>query len=209
MRTKVFSIEGQSIKEIDLADGVFGIKVSEGAIYHALRNELANRRQGTASTKTRKEIHGSNQKPWRQKGTGRARAGDKKSPLWVGGGTVFGPKPRDYSYKMPRKLKQLAMKSLLSLKLKEEKLQVVEDIALESGKTKDLVRMIQKLAKMEKTVIILNTDDKMMKRAGANVPWLTLLQFNKLRAHELFYSQHVLLCEQAATSLNTFFGEKK
>ncbi len=209
MKTKVFSTEGQSVKEIDLADGVFGIKVSEGAIYHALRNELANRRQGNACTKTRKEVHGSNQKPWRQKGTGRARSGDKKSPLWVGGGTVFGPKPRDYSYKLPRKLKQLAMKSLLSLKLKEEKLQVVEDIALESGKTKDLVRMIQKLSKMEKTVIILNADDKLVKRAGSNVPWLTLLQYNKLRAHDLFYSQHVLLCEKAAASLNTFFGEKK
>jgi large subunit ribosomal protein L4 len=208
MKTKVYSIEGKSVKEIDLADSVFGIEVSEGAIYHAIRNELANRRQGTASTKTRKEVHGTNAKPWRQKGTGRARAGDSKSPLWVGGGTVFGPKPRDYSYKMPRKQKQLAMKSLLSLKLKEEKLQVVEDLALESGKTKDLVNLIKKLSRMERTVIILNDSDKLMKRAGANVPWLSLLQYNRLRAHDLFYSKHVLVCEKAATSLNTFLGEK-
>jgi large subunit ribosomal protein L4 len=208
MKIKVFSIEGKSIKEIELADSVFGIAVSEGAIYHAIRNELANQRLGTASTKTRKEVHGSNQKPWRQKGTGRARAGDKKSPVWVGGGTVFGPKPRDYSYKLPRKQKQLAMKSLLSLKVKEEKLQVVEDFTFESGKTKDLIKLITKLSKLEKTVIILNDEDKMIKRAGANIPWLRLLRFNRLHAHDLFYSQHVLLCEKAASSLNTFYGEK-
>jgi large subunit ribosomal protein L4 len=209
MKTKVFNIEGKSIKEIELADSVFGIKVSEGAIYHAIRNELANLRQGNACTKTRKEVHGSNQKPWRQKGTGRARAGDKKSPIWVGGGTVFGPKPRDYSYKMPRKQKQLAMKSLLSLKVKEEKLVVVENISLESGKTKDLINVIKKLSNQEKTVIILSQNDKMIKRAGANIPWLTLLESNRLCAHDLFYSQHVLLCENAVNNLNSFFGEKK
>jgi large subunit ribosomal protein L4 len=209
MKTKVYTIEGKSVKEIELADDVFGIEVSEGAIYHAIRNELANRRLGTASTKTRKEVHGSNQKPWRQKGTGRARAGDKKSPVWVGGGTVFGPKPRDYGYKMPRKQKQLAMRSLLSLKLKEEKLQVVEDISLPTGKTKDLVNLIKKMSKQERTVIIVNDDDKMMKRAGANIPWLRLLQYNRLCAHDLFYSRHVLLCEKAANSLNAFYGENK
>ncbi len=208
MKAKVYSLQGKSVKEIELNDGVFGVAVSQGAIYHAIRNELANRRQGTACTKTRKEVNGSNQKPWRQKGTGRARAGDKKSPVWVGGGTAFGPKPRDYSYVMPKKQRRLAMKSLLSLKLKEEKLQVVEDITVASGKTKDLVGIVKNLSKMEKTVIILNENDVMMKRAGANIPWLRLLQYNRLNAHDLFYSQHVFLLEKAAGSLNAFYGDK-
>jgi large subunit ribosomal protein L4 len=209
MKAKVYSLQGKSVKEIELDDSVFGIDVSEGAIYHAIRNELANRRQGTACTKTRKEVHGTNQKPWRQKGTGRARAGDRKSPVWVGGGTAFGPKPRDYSYAMPRQQKRLALKSLLSLKLKEDKLRVVEDIAIESGKTKDLVEKVKTLSKLEKTVIIINGNDVKIKRAGSNLPWLRLLEYNRLNAHDLFYSEHVFLCENAAGSLNSFYGEKK
>jgi large subunit ribosomal protein L4 len=208
MKAKVYSLQGKSVKEIELNDGVFGIDVSQGSIYHAIRNELANRRHGTACTKTRKEVHGSNQKPWRQKGTGRARAGDKKSPVWVGGGTAFGPKPRDYGYVMPKKQRRLAMKSLLSLKLKEDKLKIIEDMTVASGKTKDLVGMVKNLSKMEKTVIIINDNDRQIRRAGANIPWLRLLQFNRLNAHDLFYSRHVLLLEKAADSLNAFYGDK-
>jgi large subunit ribosomal protein L4 len=208
MKTKVYNTAGTIAKEIELSDKVFGINVSEGAIYHAIRNELANRRLGTASTKTRKEVHGSNQKPWRQKGTGRARAGDKKSPVWVGGGTIFGPKPRDYSYKLPRKLKQLALKSILSLKTKEDKLKVVENLTFESGKTKDLVNLLKNLVKSERTVLIIGDENAMIKRAGANIPWLSLFNYSRLSAHALFYSQKVLLSEKAALSLNSFYGDK-
>ncbi|RPJ09014.1 MAG: 50S ribosomal protein L4 [Spirochaetaceae bacterium] len=206
MKAKVYKTNGSVAKEIDLADDVFGIQASEGAIYHAIRNENANRRAGTACTKTRKEVHGSNTKPWRQKGTGRARAGDKKSPVWVGGGIVFGPKPRDYSYSLPKKVKRLAMKSLLSMKTKSEQLRVVEDFSVESGKTKDLVKLLEKLSGKEKTVLIIPDDNVMMKRAGANIPWLQLLTYNKLTARDLFYSNKVLLLENAAVHLNTFFG---
>ncbi|HEQ71254.1 MAG TPA: 50S ribosomal protein L4 [Spirochaetia bacterium] len=208
MTTKVYNKAGKIAKEMELADSVFGIDVSRGAIYHAVRNELANRRVGTAATKTRKDVHGSNEKPWRQKGTGRARAGDKKSPVWVGGGTVFGPQPRDYSYKLPRKLKRLAMRSLLSMKNKEEQLKVIENLTVESGKTKDLVGMLKNLVKSERTVLILGDDNGMLKRAGANIPWLSLLSYNRLSAHQLLYSQKVLVVESAAEKLNTFYGDK-
>ena len=137
METKVFSIQGKELRTIELKDDVFNREVSDGSIYHAVNNELANRRVGTACTKTRGEVRYSNSKPYKQKGTGNARAGDKKSPLWVGGGTIFGPKPRDYSYTLPKKVKRLAMKSLLSLSVKEEKLAVIEDFTIESGKTRD------------------------------------------------------------------------
>ena len=206
METKVFSVKGEEIKNITLSDEVFGREVSEGTIYYAINNELANRRVGTACTKTRGEVRGSNAKPWRQKGTGHARSGDKKSPVWVGGGTIFGPKPRDYSYKMPRKMKRLAMKSILSLKAKEEKIKVVEDFTVESGKTKDLTGFLKVLVKDESTVLILKEDDKMLRRAGRNIPWLKFLTYNRLSAHTLFYGKNVLILETAVGNLNDFYG---
>jgi len=206
METKVFSVKGEEIKNITLNDDVFGREVSEGSIYYAVNNELANRRVGTASTKTRGEVRGSNAKPWRQKGTGHARSGDKKSPVWVGGGTIFGPKPRDYSYKMPRKMKRLAMKSILSLKIKQEKIKVVEDFTVESGKTRDLTGVLRSFVKDESTVIILKDDDKMLRRAGKNIPWLKFLTYNRLSAHTLFYGRNVLILETAVGNLNDLYG---
>ncbi len=206
MKTQVYGLDGSAVREIELADDVFGREVSEGSIYHAIRNELANRRVGTASTKDRGEVQGSGKKPWKQKGTGRARAGHKRSPVWVGGGKVFGPKPRDYSYSLPRKVKRLAIKSILSLKNKGDSLRVVTDFTVESGKTKDLVAALKALAGPERTVLILRDDDAMIRRAGRNVPWLSLLSFNRLEAHELFYARKLLLQEGAALKLNEFFG---
>lgn len=208
MKTKVFSLKGEELRTINLEDTVFAREVSDGAIYHAIRNELANNRVGTASVKTRSEIRGSGKKPWRQKGTGRARVGTRKSPIWVGGGIVFGPKPRDYSYKMPKKIKRLAMKSILSLLVKDDRLKVVEDFTVETGKTKDLISSLKNLVPEERTVIVLGGDDKMIKRAGSNIPWLSFLSYNRLRAHDLFYGKHILLLESAAESLNSFYGTK-
>ncbi len=209
MKTQVYGLDGSAVREIELADDVFGREVSEGSIYHAIRNELANRRVGTASTKDRGEVQGSGKKPWKQKGTGRARAGHKRSPVWVGGGKVFGPKPRDYSYSLPRKVKRLAIKSILSLKNKGDNLRVVTDFTVESGKTKDLVAALKALAGPERTVLILRDDDAMIRRAGRNVPWLSLLSFNRLEAHELFYARKLLLLEGAALKLNEFFGSAR
>jgi len=204
---KIFSVDGQEKSNIAVDDSVFGREVSEGSIYYAINNELANRRVGTASTKTRGEVRGSNAKPWRQKGTGNARAGDKKSPVWVGGGTVFGPKPRDYSYKMPKKMKRLAMKSILSLKVKNDSVRVVEDFTVESGKTRDLRKILENHVDGEKTVMILKDDDKMLRRAGRNIPWLRMLTYNRLSAHTLFYGKKVILLESAVKKLNEFYGE--
>lgn len=206
MKAKVFSVEGKEVRDIELADGVFACPVNHGTVYYAIRNELANARVGTASTKTRGEVKGTSSKPWAQKGTGRARAGRRRSPLWVGGGTVFGPKPRDYSYTIPRKMKRLAMKSILSLKVQEERLKVVEDFTVDTGKTKDLVTVMKKLVPGERTVLVLGGDDAMIKRAGRNIPWLTFLSYNRLRAHDLFYGKNVVLLETAATKLNEFYA---
>jgi large subunit ribosomal protein L4 len=207
MKTQVYGLDGNAVREIELSDEIFGRDVSEGSIYHALRNELANRRIGSAKIKDRGEVHSSNKKPWKQKGTGRARSGQRSSPIWVGGGKIFGPRPRDYSYRLPRKVKQLALISILSMKTKEDRMRVVTDFTVESGKTKDLVTMLSTLAAKERTVVILKDDDALIRRAGRNVPWLSFLSFNRLEAHELFYCQKLLVLETAVTKLNDFYSK--
>jgi len=211
MVVKVYGIDGSKQRDIDLVDAVFNRSVSTGSIYHAIRNELANLRVGTASTKTRSEVRGSGAKPWRQKGTGRARAGTRQSPLWVGGGVVFGPKPRDYSYKVPKKLKRLAFKSILSQKIHEDRLMVVEDFTVESGKTRELVKILEGLTPENgnRTVIVISGEDSMLKRAGRNVPGLSILSYNRLRAHDLFYASTVIVFEKAADELGRFYGGGK
>ncbi len=211
MIKKVIAVDGSSSRQIDLADEVFAAEVSEGSIYHALRNEQANRRAGTADTKTRAQVKGSNAKPWRQKGTGRARAGHKRSPLWVHGGVIFGPHPRDYGYRLPRKVKRLAMRSLLSRKNGEERLLVMEDFTVQSGKTKDLVQILKKVDPQAegRTVIVLGKEDRLLRRAGRNLPTLSFLAYNRLSAHELFYASRLILLEQAAVGLNEFYADRR
>ena len=205
MEKKVYSTSGKELRTITLDDKVFGLPVNDDVIYYAITNELANRRVGTACTKTRAEVHGSNNKPYKQKGTGNARRGDKKSPITVGGGTIFGPKPRDFSYSIPKKEKRLAMKSILSAHAQGDRLTVVEDFTVESGKTKDLVKILSNFAKDERTVVILKDNDAMIKRAGRNIRNLSFLSFNRLRAHDLFYGRKVILLEGAAKNLSEFY----
>jgi large subunit ribosomal protein L4 len=211
MNRTVYSIDGKELRTIELDDAVFGLPVNEDLIWYAINNELANKRLGTACTKDRGEIHGSNAKPYKQKGTGRARRGDKKSPITVGGGTIFGPKPRDFSYSIPKKAKRLALRSILSLKAQSDALKIIEDFSIESGKTKDLAGIIKNFGTGERTVIILKDDDPKVKRAGANIPWLHFLSFNRLRAHDLFYGRRVIVLETAVKNLNAFYAgaEKK
>ena len=209
MEKKVYSIDGKELRTINLDDKVFGLPVNEDVIYYAITNELANKRVGTACTKTRSEVHGSNAKPFKQKGTGNARRGDKKSPIMVGGGTIFGPKPRDYSYAIPKKAKRLAMKSILSLQAQSDRLTVVEDFTIESGKTKDLVKILKNFTKDERTVILLKDDDSLIKRAGKNLPNVSFLSYNRLRAHDLFYGRKVIMLETAATKLSEFYADSK
>lgn len=209
MDIKVFSKEGKELRTIKLNDNVFNREVSDGAIYYAVNNELANRRVGTACTKTRAEVNYSNTKPFKQKGTGNARAGDKKSPVRVGGGTIFGPKPRDYSFTMPKKMKRLAMKSLLSLSVQEERLVVIEDFTSETGKTKEVASVLKTFVPEEKrTLLILKDDDAMLRRAARNIPYLHVMAYNRLSAKELLYGRKIIVLETAAQNLNEFYAEK-
>jgi len=208
MNCKVYSKEGKELRSITLEDTVFGLPVNEDLIWYAINNELANKRQGNASTKDRGEVHGSNAKPYKQKGTGRARRGDKKSPLLVGGGVMFGPKPRDFSWSMPKKAKRQAIKTILSLKAQSDTLKIIEDFSIESGKTRDLAGLLDNFNPGTRTVLVLKDDDPKLKRAAANIPWLSYLSYNRLRAHDLFYGRQVLMLETAAKNLNDFYGPK-
>jgi large subunit ribosomal protein L4 len=208
---KVVSLKGKELRNIELSDAVFGLPLNDDVIYYAINNELANKRLGTACTKDRGEVHGSNRRPYAQKGTGRARQGDYKSPVYVGGGTAFGPKPRDFSYVLPKKVKRLAMKTILSLKARDGSLAVVEDFTVETGKTKDFVKKIEAIASGKdaiRTVVILKDDDADVKRAGRNIPWLSFLSYNRLRAHDLFYGRKVIVLESAVKELNEFYADK-
>jgi large subunit ribosomal protein L4 len=212
MNSKVYSTGGKEVRSIELADAVFGLPINEDVIWYAINNELANKRLGTASTKDRGEVHGSNAKPFKQKGTGRARRGDKKSPIMVGGGIVFGPRPRDFSYSMPKKAKRLAIKTILSLKAQSDTLKIIEDFSIESGKTKDLAAILKNFAgesASQRTVIVLKDDDPAVKRAGKNIPWLSFLSYNRLRAHDLFYGRQVIMLETAVKNLNDFYAAEK
>lgn len=209
MEKKVFSVDGKELRTISLDDAVFGLPVNEDVIYYAVTNELANRRVGTACTKGRSEVHGSNAKPYKQKGTGHARRGDKKSPLLAGGGTIFGPKPRDFSYAIPKKEKRLAMKSILSMQAQSDRFTVVEDFTIDSGKTKDLVKILDNFTKGERTVLILKDDDAKIKQAARNIPSLQFLSYNRLSAHALFYGRKIIALESAVKNLSSFYAVKE
>lgn len=206
MQAKVVSKEGKELHAVELSDAVFAREVSEGSIYHAIRNELANMRVGTARTRTRGEVGYSGRKPWRQKGTGRARSGSRRSPVWVGGGTIFGPQPRDYSYKMPRKVKRLALQSILTQKAQNGAMTIVEDFSVPSGKTKEMAALIRGITDAPRVVVVLKDDDQMVKRAARNIPWLRFLTYNRLRAHDLYYAKHVVVMESAAKALGSFYA---
>lgn len=209
MEKKVFSVDGKELRTISLDDAVFGLPVNEDVIYYAVTNELANRRVGTACTKGRSEVHGSNAKPYKQKGTGHARRGDKKSPLLAGGGTIFGPKPRDFGYAIPKKEKRLAMKSILSMQAQSDRFTVVEDFTIDSGKTKDLVKILDNFTKGERTVLILKDDDAKIKQAARNIPSLQFLSYNRLSAHALFYGRKIIALESAVKNLSSFYAAKE
>ena len=208
MEQKLYSTAGKEVGTVSLSENVFGVVVSTGSIYHAVRNEAANRRVGTACTKTRAEVNYSNTKPYKQKGTGNARRGDKKSPITVGGGTIFGPRPRDYSYSLPKKVKRLAMKSLLTLAVEEERLVVVEDFTSENGKTKDMAQIMVAFQTVgQRTVLVMKDDDVMIRRACKNIPYLHVLAYDKLSAKELLYGRKIIVLKSAVSNLNDFYGE--
>lgn len=162
----VYNIEGKEVGSVELNDAIFGVEINEHLVHMAVVNQLANNRQGTQSAKTRSEVRGGGRKPWRQKGTGHARQGSTRSPQWTGGGMVFAPVPRDYSFKMNKKEKAAAMKSVLSSKVNEKKFIVVDDIKVDEFKTKKIVSMLEALNTKKAVIVLDDVDEKVMKSAA-------------------------------------------
>ncbi|MEN3038206.1 MAG: 50S ribosomal protein L4 [Candidatus Kryptonium sp.] len=207
MKVEVYKIDGTKSGEyVELKPEIFEIKPNDHAIYLAVKAYLANQRQGTHKTKTRGEVSGGGRKPWPQKHTGRARAGSIRSPLWVGGGTVFGPVPRDYSLDLPKKVKQLARKSALSYKLKDDQIIVVEDFTFDQPKTKKMVEILKAFNLLNKKVLLLtaNTDLNVYK-SGRNIPGLNILEAYKASTYDILNNQMILIQKSAVEVLqNTF-----
>lgn len=202
MTIDVLKIDGSKNGEkIELSDSIFAIEPNDHAIYLDVKAYLANQRQGTHKAKERGEVRGGGKKPWKQKGRGGARAGTIRSPLWVGGGTIFGPRPRDYRQDLPKKVKQLARKSALSYKVKDEQLVVVEDFSFDKPKTKDFVNVLESLKIVGKKVLLLTGDYKPeVYKSGRNIPKVQILEAAKATTYDLLNNQ-VLVMQKSAVSV--------
>ncbi len=194
MKVPVYSIEGQQLREIEMPESIFNAEINEDLIYRSVVVYLTNQRQGTASCRTRTMTSGSTRKPFRQKHTGRARAGSGKSPLWIGGGKTFGPHPRDYSKKLPKKMRQLALFSALSMKLRDNKIKVVEEFSLNEPKTRQIASILKNLMVNESACLLVtrNSEPNTLKSCR-NIPSLHLMQANLINTYQLLKSDHLLL----------------
>lgn len=202
MKLEVYKTDGsKSGEQVDLSKNIFEIEPNDHVLYLAVKAYLANQRQGTHKAKERNEVSGGGKKPWRQKGRGGARAGSTRSPLWVGGGSIFGPKPRDYRQKLNKKVASLARKSALSYKAKANQIIVVEDFNYESPKTKDFVKLLSALQlKGKKTLLLTNGTQENVYKSGRNVERVSVLEANKASAYDLLNNQ-VLLVQKSAVNL--------
>ncbi len=211
MKLDVLKINGKSSSsKVELDDNIFGIQPNDHAIYLAVKAYLANQRQGTHKAKERSEVRGGGKKPWKQKGRGGARAGTSRSPLWVGGGTIFGPRPRDYRQELPKKVKKLARKSALSYKVKDEQFLVVEDFSLEEPKTKEFVNILNSLNLTGKKVLFLTgKNDEILYKAGRNIPKVKILEAAKASTYDILNNQVVVLQKSALEVIENNFNAKR
>lgn len=210
MKLDIYKIDGTLTgRQIELNPKIFDIQPNDHAIYLAVKAYLANQRQGTAKTKERSEVSGGGKKPWRQKGTGRARVGSIRSPLWVGGGTVFGPKPRDYEIKLPKKVKLLARLSALTYKAKNNQIVVVEDFNFDQPKTKEMFNIIKALNLSDiKTLLLTGSYNKNIYLSGRNIATLNVLEAQKASTYDILNNKVLLLQESALNLINQRFSHE-
>jgi large subunit ribosomal protein L4 len=200
MKVQVLDQSGKPVEEMSIPEEVFNYPVKEHLVYETVVNYLANQRQGTASTKTRAEVSGGGRKPWRQKGTGRARAGSNRSPLWRHGGTTFGPKPRDYSYELPKKARKNALKSALAAKLAENLLLVVNEINISQPKTKEAAAWLKNM-KIDSALIVDSKENNNLFLAVRNIPEVKAVEGEKLNTYDVLRYKWLVFSQQAFNSL--------
>ena len=201
----VYNTEGKEVDKLELNDAVFGVEINEHLVHMAVVAQLANKRQGTQSAKTRAEVRGGGRKPWRQKGTGHARQGSTRSPQWTGGGVVFAPKPRDYSVKMNKKEKQAALKSALSTKLAEDKLVVVDKLDLAEVKTSIFAKILAKLQAPKSLVVTKDKNNNVVLSAN-NIPTVKTTVVNSLSVYDILKYEKLVLTKEAVAAIEEVYA---
>ena len=196
----VFDIEKKKVSQVDLNDAVFGAEVNEAIIYDVVKMQLASRRSGTASTKTRSDVSGGGKKPWRQKGTGRARAGTTRSPIWRGGGIVFGPHPRDYSYSIPKKVRKKAIISALSMKFKDNKMLILKDFPMEKISTR-IFKGVFDLFSLKKALFVLDDNNEVLLKSSRNIKNVKMIRSEGINVYDILNHEYLILLEPSVKKI--------
>ena len=204
-KVAVYNMEGKEVDSIELSDSIFGVEINEHLVHMAVLQQLANNRQGTQKAKTRSEVRGGGRKPWRQKGTGHARQGSTRAPQWTGGGMVFAPVPRDYSFKLNKKEKRAALKSVLTSKVADGKFIVVDELKLDEIKTKKFVQVLNNL-KVEKALVVLNDMDTNVIKSAANLPTVKTAQTNELNVFDALKYDTVVATKAAVATIEEVYA---
>ena len=205
LKVDVLDMKGKKVKDIELNENVFGVDVNDIVVHTALVNYLANQRQGTGSTKTRAEVRGGGRKPWRQKGTGRARQGSIRAPQWMKGGIALGPKPRSYKYAIPKKMRKLALKSVLTSKVEEKELIVVDKLELKEIKTKEMVKVLNNL-NTKKTLIVLSEKNLNVQASARNIENVKTTLVNTINVFDLLKYDNLVVTEDAIKKLEEVYA---
>ena len=204
-KLNVLNTNGQNVGEIELNDAIFNVEVNEHVLYEVVKNQLANKRQGTQSAKTRAEVRGGGRKPWKQKGTGRARQGSIRAPQWIKGGIVFAPKPRDYRMAIPKSMKRVAMMSALSSKVQEGQMLVVEDLAFDSIKTKNVVNMLNAM-EAKKTLIVTAESNEVVYKSARNIEGVAVIPANNINVYDLLKFEKVVMTKDAVSKIEEVYA---
>jgi large subunit ribosomal protein L4 len=201
----LYNTSGEQVGDLTLKDEIFGVEVNESVLNDVVVMQLANRRQGTHDTKTRSEVRGGGRKPWRQKGTGRARHGTIRSPIWRGGGIIFGPHPRDYSYSMPRKVKRLALKSALSSKVNTGDIVVLDELKLERIKTGDMTKILNNL-KVDDALLVTSENDATVEKSARNLPNIKSLSASGINVYDILAYDKLVITKDAVAKVEEVFS---
>ena len=204
-KVSVYNIEGKVVGDMELNDAVFGVEVNNHLVHQAVVLQLANKRQGTQSAKTRSEVSGGGRKPWRQKGTGHARQGSTRSPQWTGGGIVFAPKPRDYSFKMNKKEKNLALKSVLTTKVAENKFIVVDGLSFDEIKTKNMVNVLKNL-EVKKALVVTDDDNKNVTLSSRNIPGVKTAFTNTINVYDILKYDKMVVAKDVISKIEEVYA---
>ena len=201
-KLNVLNIQGQNVGEIELSDAVFGVEVNEHVLYEVVKNQLANKRQGTQSAKTRAEVRGGGRKPWRQKGTGRARQGSIRAVQWIGGGVAFAPKPRSYRYTLPKKVRRLAMKSALTSKVQANEMIVLDALTMDAPKTKEFATILNNVNAAKKALVVMAEKNENVIKSAANIPNVETALVNTINVYDILKYDSFIITTDAVKKVD-------